>query len=204
MKKKTVCIAAALMAGMMAAGCGGSAAKESESMAVISEAETVETETEEVTEATEAMKETETVKETEMETEAGQDTKETQAKAEAVSQGGGYEDNFAVDKEAIAEFGKKVQAVVADKDLEGLAELTSFPTYVGFEEGGVMPATREEFLELGADRIFTDSLVQSVGAADVNALSPSMAGFSLSEGNGAPNIIFGVVNGELAIQGINY
>ena len=198
MKKKTVCIAAALMAGMMAAGCGGSAAKESESMAVISEAETVETETEEATEATEA------VKETEMETEAGQDTKETQAKAEAVSQGGGYEDNFAVDKEAAAEFGKKVQAVVADKDLEGLAELTSFPTYVGFEEGGAMPATKEEFLELGADRIFTDSLVQSVGAADVNALSPSMAGFSLSEGNGAPNIIFGVVNGELAVQGINY
>ena len=46
-------------------------------------------------------------------------------------------------------------------------------------------------------------LVESVGNADVSSLSPSMAGFVLSSNDG-PNIIFSVVNGALAIQGINY
>ena len=43
----------------------------------------------------------------------------------------------------------------------------------------------------------------SVAAADENALSPSMAGFVLSDGSKA-NIIFAVNEGELTIVGINY
>lgn len=191
MRKRMGFLVAALITGMMAAGCGGTSAKgESESMAILSEAETVVQETEET------------------ETEGTEEAQETEEKtvAEETSETGktGYENNFAVDSEAAAAFGKKIQEAVMEKDLEALADMTSFPTYVGFEEGGIMPATREEFMEIGADRIFTDSLVQSVEAADVNALTPSMAGFVLSEENGAPNIIFGVVNGSLAIQGINY
>lgn len=191
MRKRMGFLVAALITGMMAAGCGGTSAKEeSESMAILSEAETVVQETGET------------------ETEGTEEAQETEEKtvAEETSETGktGYEDNFAVDSEAAAAFGKKIQEAVTAKDLEALADMTSFPTYVGFEEGGIMPATREEFMEIGADRIFTDSLVQSVEAADVNALTPSMAGFVLSEENGAPNIIFGVVNGSLAIQGINY
>lgn len=188
MRKRMGFLVAALITGMMAAGCGGTSAKEeSESMAILSEAETV-------------------VQETEVEgTEEAQETEEKTVEEETSETGKtGYEDNFAVDSEAAAAFGKKIQEAVTEKDLEALADMTSFPTYVGFEEGGIMPATREEFMEIGADRIFTDSLVQSVEAADVNALTPSMAGFVLSEENGAPNIIFGVVNGSLAIQGINY
>lgn len=113
-----------------------------------------------------------------------------------------FEDNFAVSSEAAKEFAKKVQDVTAKKDLEGLAALTSFPVYVGLPGvGGV--ETREELLNLGADTLFTEQLMESVAMADIDNLQPSKAGFSISNG-GTANIIFGVVNGVLAISGINY
>lgn len=140
---------------------------------------------------------TETVAES-LPEETAQSESSTSAENEA-----GYEDNFAVDSAAAAEFGKKVKEAVNAQDLEALAELTAYPVYVGFEEGSATPASKEEFLALGAEKIFTPELVESVGNADETALSPSMAGFVLSTGDG-PNVIFGVVNGALAIQGINY
>lgn len=113
-----------------------------------------------------------------------------------------YEDNFAVDSQAAKEFAEKVKAVTSKKDLEGLAELTSFPVYVGLPGvGGV--ETKEDFLKLGADALFTEELMKSIETADIDNLQPSKAGFSISAG-GTSNINFGVVNGVLAINGINY
>lgn len=114
-----------------------------------------------------------------------------------------YADNFAVDTEAAASFADKIKVVMAAKDLEALADLTNFPMYAGFADGGVGVETREAFIELGADRIFTDEMVTSIANADGSNLSPSMAGFSLTE-SGKPNVIFSVVNGKLAITGMNY
>lgn len=114
-----------------------------------------------------------------------------------------YTDNFSVDEEAAAAFAEKIQAVVADKDLEGLADLMTFPNYVGFPEDPQLVDTREEFLELGADRVFTEELMTEISTADISALQPSQAGFALSA-SGCPNIIFGVSEGHLAIVGINY
>lgn len=114
----------------------------------------------------------------------------------------GYEDNFAVDGKAAKEFAQKVQAAVADKDLEALADLTAFPVYVGLPDvKGV--GTREDFLKLGAEAVFTEELLKAVANADIENFQPSMAGFSIS-GGGSANIIFGVVDGALAITGINY
>ena len=45
--------------------------------------------------------------------------------------------------------------------------------------------------------------MDSIERADESNLSPSMAGFSLSA-EGRPNMIFGVRDGKLTIQGINY
>lgn len=109
-----------------------------------------------------------------------------------------------MDTEAAAAFGKRIKDVVAAKDLEGLADLTAFPTYAGFTEGGKMIETREAFIALGADKIFTAELLDSIAAADESSLSPSMAGFALSKEKGAPNVVFGVRDGKLAINGINY
>lgn len=112
-----------------------------------------------------------------------------------------YEDNFAVDTSAAAAFADKVKVAVAAKDMDALADLTAFPVYVGIAEDGV--ETREDFMALGAEKVFTPELTESIEGADTSNLQPSMAGFSISK-DGGPNIIFGVVNGKLAISGINY
>lgn len=113
-----------------------------------------------------------------------------------------YEDNFAVDRQTAKEFAEKIKAAVAEKDLEALADLTAFPVYVGLPGTDVIE-TREDFLALGADAVFTKELVKSIEAADIENLNPSMAGFSISDGGACIN--FGIsVDGVLAINGINY
>ena len=113
-----------------------------------------------------------------------------------------YTDNFSVDAAAVRDFAKQIQTVVADKDLEALADLASYPLYVGFADGGQSVESREDFLALGADQIFTDALLSEIAGADTEGLEASMAGFSLST-SGRPNVIFGVVGGRLAIVGMN-
>lgn len=113
-----------------------------------------------------------------------------------------YEDNFAVDSQAAKEFAEKVKEAAAQKDLEALAELTAFPVYVGLPDAGVVE-TREDFLNLGAEAVFTDELLESIEKADIENFQPCMAGFSISDGRIA-SINFGVVDGKLAINGINY
>lgn len=142
--------------------------------------------------------ETEGNKETRAEESKTENVAESQSEQKAESV---YEDNFAVESSAAKAFAEKIKAAVASKDIEALADLTAFPIYVGVAEGGV--ETREEFIALGAEKVFTPELIASIEGADVSNLSPSMAGFSISK-DGKPNIIFGVVEGNLAIRGINY
>lgn len=66
-----------------------------------------------------------------------------------------------------------------------------------------MVQTKEEFLELGAETVFTEGLLESIEMADIEEFQPSMAGFSISDG-GTANINFGVIDGVLAINGIHY
>lgn len=117
---------------------------------------------------------------------------------------GTYEDNFAVDTETAAAFGKEIKEAVAAKDMEKLADLTTFPVYVGLTEEGMVVETREDFIALGAEKLFTEEMVQSIAGADEKSLSPSMAGFTLYDGDDAPSITFGVQEGKLGISGINY
>ncbi len=212
--KKSATIVVAGMMSLWLAGCGqtgGVQGTQSEPPAAetsVAETSAVEgTVTEES--SAEAVRETQIDETAAAGQEEGSEPADTasEAQTEDTSQGqtqvGGYEDNFAVDSEAAAAFGTQIKDAVAAKDLEALADLAAYPLYVGFAEESVTPASREEFVALGADRIFTAELVESVGNADVNGLTPSMAGFVLSTDDG-PNIIFSVVNGSLAVQGINY
>lgn len=112
-----------------------------------------------------------------------------------------YEDNFAVKTSEAKAFAEKIKTAVASKDIVALADLTAFPVYVGIAGGGV--ENREAFIGLGAEKVFTPGLIKSVEDADISNLTPSMAGFSISK-DGKSNIIFGVVEGRLAISGINY
>lgn len=206
MRKSKFTAAAVIMGiavtGLAITGCAGktepaetTAAQETAKMEELQPAETAES-----------------MEETEAKTEAaGEETKsentETAEKPQAEAQAengsaGGYEDNFAVDSAAAAEFAAQIKEAVAAKDLDALAELTAFPVYVGLPDVGAVE-TKEDFLALGADAVFTDELVTSVANADTENMKPSMAGFSISDG-GKANINFGVRDGVLAVSGINY
>lgn len=218
MKKKTAAVMMTMVLGMTVAACGQQDLAGAEQTGSVEAAETAEgtenaetaAKSEAVTDAqteaqdgaaadtqTEAQSETETGGQTEASGTAGE------APAGEASVTGGYEDNFAVDESAVVEFGTKIKDAVAAKDLEALADLTSFPVYVGFTDQSETPETRDEFIALGADRIFTQELMDSVAGAELAGQQPSMAGFVAASGDG-PNIIFGVVEGELAITGFNY
>lgn len=116
---------------------------------------------------------------------------------------GSWEDNFAVDTAAAAEFGGKIKEAVAAQDIEKLADLTTFPVYVGVIGDGIVVEKREDFIALGADALFTEEMMASIAGADENSLNPSKAGFTLYSGDGAPSITFGVQDGKLGISGIN-
>lgn len=133
---------------------------------------------------------------------ADKDTAAAETEEETAQAAESYEDNFAVDSEAAEAFAEKIKKAVAKKDLEALAELTAFPVYVGLPEAGVVE-TKEDFLKLGADAVFTEELLDSIEKADIKNFRPSMAGFPVSDGRTA-SINFGVADGKLAINGINY
>ena len=125
-----------------------------------------------------------------------------EASAETTN-GTSYEDNFAVSTEDAAAFAKKIQDAVAAEDLDALADLVNYPVYVALGDGSVIE-TREDLIALGADKIFTPELKDSMANADLSELSPSMAGFTLYSTGDGPNITFNVQNGVLGISGINY
>ena len=81
--------------------------------------------------------------------------------------------------------------------VDALAELCAYPLAVN----GEVIETREAFMELGADVIFTEERCAVIEAVDVSALEDTMAGVIM--GDGTPNIIFKSVDGELGITGIN-
>ncbi len=198
MKFRRLLLAAGLTAVMVMAGCGqdsaeGTAAQETEQTEDVSTEETEQTE-----DAAESAPEDESTAESDSQTDAGD------SQAENAGEEQTYEDNFAVDSEAVTAFADKIKEAVAAKDMEALADLTSFPVYVGIPDTDGMVETRDDFLALGADQVLTDELLESVASADMSGQEPSMAGFVVAGESGRPNIIFGVVEGKLAITGINY
>ena len=197
MKIRKLFLAAGLTAVMVMAGCGQNTAEEKD---LEQETEQVE-ETEQESSVEDAQ--TEAVDDGQTEEEGGAQ-EETEASPEGSPEGQLYEDNFAVDEDAVVAFGEKIQEAVAAKDMEALADLTAFPVYVGLPDTDGVVETREDFLALGAEQVLTDELVSSVEQADLSGQEPSMAGFVVADESGRPNIIFGVVEGRLAVTGINY
>ena len=195
MKNVAVMVLGFALTGAVLTGCGEGQASHQETQQDIPANISEETGQDSVAEKAET-DEAETAKTDGVET-AGADATE---KAAQTSER--YEDNFAVDSKAAKEFAEKVKDAAVQKDLEALAELTAFPVYVGLPDVGVVE-TREDFLNLGAEAVFTDELLESVKNADIDNFQPCMAGFPISDGRIA-SINFSVVDGGLAINGINY
>ena len=199
MKIRKLFLAAGLTAVMVMAGCGQDAAEEKN---LEQETEQVE-ETEQESGVEDAQIDAEAADSGQTEEESGAQ-EETEASSEGSAEGQLYEDNFAVDEDAVVDFGEKIQEAVAAKDMEALADLTAFPVYVGLPDTDGVVETREDFLALGAEQVLTDELTASVAEAKLEGQQPSMAGFVVADESGRPSIIFGVVEGRLAITGINY
>ena len=195
MKIRKLFLAAGLTAVMVMAGCGQDAAEEKN---LEQETEQVE-ETEQESGVEDAQTDAEAADSGQTEEESG-----AQEETEGGAEGQLYEDNFAVDEDAVVDFGEKIQEAVAAKDMEALADLTAFPVYVGLPDTDGVVETREDFLALGAERVLTDELTASVAEAKLDGQQPSMAGFVVADESGRPSIIFGVVEGKLAVTGINY
>lgn len=204
MKRKAMAMLLAGALAIMTAACGQEGAAETQGQTEVQteaqETATAEESAKQEPETQEASAEADEAAETATEAAAETDPAETGGAAQETA--AGYEDNFAVDSAAAAEFGRKVKDAVSAQDLEGLAALAAYPLYVG-TDGGITVNSADELVALGAEKVFTPELSEAVGNADETALEPSMAGFVLS-GEGSANIIFGVVDGQLAIKGINY
>lgn len=198
MKFRRLLLAAGLTAVMVMAGCGQDSAEDTAAQETEQTEEVSTEETEQTEDAAESAPEDESTAESDSQTDAGD------SQAENAGEEQTYEDNFAVDSEAVTAFADKIKEAVAAKDMEALADLTAFPVYVGIPDTEGIVETRDDFLALGADQVLTDELLESVASADMSGQEPSMAGFVVAGESGRPNIIFGVVEGKLAITGINY
>lgn len=78
-----------------------------------------------------------------------------------------------------------------------MADLCFYPLAVN----GEVVDSKEAFIELGADVIFTEERCAVIEAVDVSILEETMAGVAM--GDAVPNIIFKSVDGKLGITGIN-
>ncbi len=114
-------------------------------------------------------------------------------------------DNFDADMGEVSNFAALIKEAVGKKDLEKLADLIGFPVYVGLDGVDVVE-TREAFLELDPDEVFSEEMVRSIEKADAGDLAASMAGFTLMDYDteGSAGITFGMVDGGLFVTGINY
>ena len=101
----------------------------------------------------------------------------------------------------IKPFAEKVQKAVAGKDMVALADLCAYPVYVSLGEGeGEEISDRESFLELDADKLFTDGMLKEIADTDVDTREQFGAGVIMGNEN---NVIFNNVDGQAAITGIN-
>lgn len=106
--------------------------------------------------------------------------------------------------ERYRDFAESLQHIIGEKDMEDLAELMVYPSYIGIDDG-VVVESEEDFLALDADKVFTDALIAAVEAADVDAIEPVEAGFVVGDESGTPNVTFGLdEEGTMGIVGINY
>lgn len=143
--------------------------------------------------------------EPDVETEAPDQTETPEPPAETPEEAASvtYTDNFSVSSEDASAYAQQVQQVVKDQNLDAFTDMIAFPIYVMGADGGQSITSASDFKALGAENIFTDAFVTEIISANTDGLNPSRAGFVLSA-TGRPNLVFGVVNGELHIVSLNY
>ena len=159
MKKRWILLATAVMV-LSLTGCGQEKEKSNnvapETGTLLESGESETEQSQEQAAQQEAAAATEPADQEQTDQDPAADT--TEGAQQEAAAGGSWEDNFAVDKAAAAEFGGKIKEAVAEQDIEKLADLTAFPVYVGVIGDGTVVETREDFIALGADALFTEEM----------------------------------------------
>ena len=132
----------------------------------------------------------------ETESEEAQTEQEDRAAREQ-DNGGQAESASGNEGNEVIAFAEKIRTAMAEKDMEAIADLCSYPVGVN----GEVVEDRDAFMELGADTVFTEERCAAIAAVDVSTLEETMAGVIMGEAT--PNIIFKSVDGTLGITGIN-
>lgn len=102
----------------------------------------------------------------------------------------------------ITAFATKVQDTVSDQDLEALADLCDFPIQITMEDGRTCAvASREDFIALGRDSVFTRNLMHEIGIAVPS--EQQLYGNGIVMGN-KNNVIINRMDGSLSITGFNF
>lgn len=102
------------------------------------------------------------------------------------------------------DFADSLQHIIGEKNLDDLAELMVYPSYIGIDDG-VVVESEEELLALDANKVFTDELIAAVEAAELDSIEPVEAGFVVGDESGTPSVTFGLDEEEnIGIVGINY
>lgn len=103
------------------------------------------------------------------------------------------------------EFCEKIIAAVKSKDLQALSDLCNYPLYVDLGDGGQVIETKEAFLALDAEKLFTDAMAASVTGCDLDTVTVPLAGITLCTDYDQPSITSSYNEaGELGISGINF
>ena len=101
-------------------------------------------------------------------------------------------------------FARSLQSIIANKNMNDLAELLVYPSYIGIDDG-IVVNNRTEFMALDADKVFTDALIEAVKTADVSSNELTKAGFIVGDPSGKPAVTFGLdKEGSIGITAINY
>ena len=117
-------------------------------------------------------------------------------------------ENETLNEEEVTElyrgFARSLQNIISRKNMNDLAELLVYPSYIGIDEG-ITVNNRDEFLALDADKVFTDALIQAVKTADIDSTKLTQAGFIVGDPSGKPAVTIGLdKEGSMGITGINY
>lgn len=100
----------------------------------------------------------------------------------------------------IKSFSEEIQAAVAGEDLGWLADLNSYPVYVSIgSSAGSEIKSKEDFMNLGKDKIFTDKLKEQIAAVKPEELEKFGVGYIMGDD---ASITFNNVDGEPAITSI--
>lgn len=102
----------------------------------------------------------------------------------------------------ITAFATKVQNTVSEQDLEALADLCDFPIRITMEDGQTCAvSSREDFIALGRDSVFTRNLMHEIGIADPS--EQQLYGNGIVMGN-KNNVIINRMDGSLSVTGFNF